>query len=403
MRLAITLSSSAARCAAACLAFLASLACSGAVGVARAQGTTTAAIATGTLVGTVRATPTGVALPYAVASIPALGLERFSGADGQFVVPNVPVGTHAVTVRRIGFVPQQLTVTLTAGGITRLDAQLTQIPVRLTAMNVRPAEPCKNPGLPDANKFPEVAQLVGLLRENAATARSLATQHPYAYAQYRALGSLVDDEVRITSVAAERIEGTREARYRPGRVVTTTGRGPARNSVMSLPTILDLADKAFIDNHCFRYGGVSVHAGERGDETWVRLDVRASDKLRSPDVHGVFYLDSATAQLRRMELDLSRADRLPSSLRGIRAVQATTTFLEIAPGLSVIDDVCGINWLQAGRNSLRSSHPAELQHVAAVRFDNPPPDIPALREFEQPVWAKGGRVARTSLSCAELP
>ncbi|MDP4355084.1 hypothetical protein QR504_25685, partial [Escherichia coli] len=84
-----------------------------------------------------------------------------------------------------------LTVNVSAGAITTLDAQLVQIPVRLTAMNVRPVEPCKKPGLPDATRFPEVAQLVGLLRENAATARTLATQHPYAYAQYRALGSLV--------------------------------------------------------------------------------------------------------------------------------------------------------------------------------------------------------------------
>ena len=397
---AITKSSSVMRRTAACLASLIML---GAATLARAQTAATGSTAVGTLVGTVRATPTGVALPYAVVSIAALRLERFSGANGQFVLPNVPVGTHTVTVRRIGFVPQQLTVTIIAGGSTRLDPMLTQIPVRLTAMNVRPAEPCKTPGLPDATKFPEVAQLVGLLRENAATARTLATQHPYSYAQYRALGSLVNDEVRLTSVVAERMEGMREVRYRPGRIVTTTGRGSMRSSVMTLPTILDLADQAFIDNHCFRYGGISVRAGEHGDETWVRLDVRASDKLRSPDVHGVFYLDSATAQLRRMELDLSRTDRLPGTLRSIRAVQATTTFLEIAPGLSVIDNVCGINWLQPSRDRLVTAHPAELQHVAAVQFGAPPPDVPALRDLPPPAWVKGGRVARTTLSCAELP
>ena len=359
--------------------------------------------AAGTLTGTVRATPTGVALPYAVVSIGALGLERFSGADGRFVMPNVPAGTHAVTVRRIGFVPQPFTVTITAGGITTLEAQLVQIPVRLTAMKVRPAEPCKTPGLPDPAKFPEVAQLVGLLRENAATARTLATQHPFVYAQYRALGSLVNDSVHLVSVVAERMVGVREVLYRPGRVVTTTGRGAARSSVMTLPTILDLTDKAFIDNHCFRYSGSSVHAGMQGDETWVRLDVRASDKLRSPDVHGVFYLDSATAQLRRMELELSRADRLPPGLRSVRVVQVTTTFLEIAPGLSVIDDVCGINWIRANSGRGEPAHPAELQHVAAVYFGAPPPDVPATRELPPPVWVKGGRIARTALSCAELP
>jgi hypothetical protein len=353
----------------------------------------------GTLSGTVRAAPTGTPLPYAVIAIPAVGVERFSGADGRFVVTDVPAGSHAVTVRRIGFVPQQSTVTITAGSITTLDAQLVQIPVRLTALLVRPVEPCTKPGLPDAAAVPEVAQLVGLLRENAATYRTIATQHPYAYAQYRALGTLVNDSVQLTSIVAERIDGVRAVRYRPGRVVTTTGSGLRASWVMSFPTVLDLVDQTFIDNHCFRYGGTS----HNGSETWVRLDVRAADKLKTPDVHGAFYLDSATAQLRRMELDLSRVDRLPRQLRGIRAVQATTTFLDIAPGLSIIDDVCGINWLHAGNRNEVPLHPAELQHVAAVRFENPPPDIPVLREFQKPAWTSGVRIARASLSCAELP
>jgi hypothetical protein len=354
---------------------------------------------TGTLSGTVRAAQTGTPLPYAVVSIPALALERFSGANGFFVLTDVPAGTHAVTVRRIGFVPQQSTVTITAGAVTTLDAPLVQIPVRLTSLIVRPVEPCKNPGLPDAARFPEVAQLVGLLRENAATYRTLARQHPYAYAQFRALGTLTRDSIQLASIVAERIEGVNDARYRPGRVVTTTGRGFSANAVMALPTVLDLVDPAFIANHCFRYGGSSAN----GNETWVRLDVRAADKLRSPDVHGAFYLDSATAQLRRMELDLSRVDRLPAALRGIRAVQATTTFLEIAPGLSIIDNVCAINWLTPTRRVATPLHPAELQHVAAVRFENPPPDIPALREFPRPSWSTGLRLARSALSCAEQP
>ena len=96
---------------------------------------------------------------------------------------DVPAGTHAVTVRRIGFVPQQFAVSITANTVTTLDAQFAQIPVRLTALTVRAAELCKTPGLPDAAQFPEVAQLVGLLRENAATYRTLAQLHPYAYAQ----------------------------------------------------------------------------------------------------------------------------------------------------------------------------------------------------------------------------
>lgn len=355
--------------------------------------------ATGTLIGTVRAAPTGTALPYAVIAIPALSRERFTGANGQFVMTDVPAGTHAVTVRRIGFVPQQFTVTITAGIATTLDPQLVQIPVRLSSLMVRPVEPCTTPGAPDPALFPEVAQLVALLRENAETYRSLATQHPYDYAQWRALAVMARDTMRLTSVVVEQVAGAKTARYRPGRVVTSTGRGANATVVMNLPTILDLVDQQFVDNHCFRFGGKSVN----GSETWVRLDIRAADRLRSPDVHGAFYLDSASAQLRRMELELSRVDRVPASLRGLRAVQVTTTFLDIAPGLSIIDNVCAINWVTPRSRFGPLPQPAELQRVAAVQFETPPPDVPALREFATPNWVAGIRVPRTRSSCAEQP
>lgn len=333
--------------------------------------------------GTVRAAPTDVPLPYAVVSIPALGLERFSGANGRYTLTDVPLGAHEVVVRRIGFMPQRITVRFVADSVSSLDVRLIQIPVRLAQLTVRPAEPCRNPGLPDSVKFPEVAMLVGLLRENAATHRTLANQHPYTYAQVRALGDLRGDTLSLGVPVAERIAGLRTPTYQPGRVVTTRGSGPFSQTTMALPTLLDLTAPAFIENHCFHYRGTSAHDGE----TWVRLDVRAADRLRTPDVHGEFQLDSATGQLRQMVLEMSRPDRLPSAFRGIRAVQVTTTFLEIAPGLSLADDVCAINWArQAGRRA--PVHSAEVQRVGAVAFESPPPDIAPLREFPRPAWPR---------------
>lgn len=335
------------------------------------------------LQGTVRAAPTDVPLPYAVVSIPALGIERFSGANGRYTILDVPLGSHEVVVRRIGFLPQRITVRFVADSVASLDVRLIQIPVRLAQLTVRPAEPCLKPGLPDSVKSPEVAMLVALLRENAATYRTLANQHPYTYAQVRALGDLRGDTLSLGVPVVERIEGLRTPVYQPGRVVTTRNSGPFAQTTMALPTLLDLTAPAFIENHCFHYRGTSAHDGE----TWVRLDVRAADRLRTPDVHGEFQLDSATGQLREMALEMSRPDRLPSWLRSIRAVQVTTRFLEIAPGLSLADDVCAINWIrQSGRRT--PVHSTELQHVGAVAFVSPPPDIAPLREFPRPPWPR---------------
>ena len=82
-------------------------------------------------------------------------------------------------------------------------------------------------------------------------------------------------------------------------------------------------------------------------------------------------------------------------------MQATTTFLEIAPGLSIINNVCGINWTTSTSRFSAPQHPSELQQVVAVQFASPPPDVPARQEFEAPRWAVGIRIARDRLSCAE--
>ncbi|MCO4100144.1 MAG: carboxypeptidase regulatory-like domain-containing protein [Gemmatimonas sp.] len=250
--------------------------------------------------------------------------ERFSGAEGQFLVPTVPAGTHELVVRRIGFVPQRQQVVVVANGTLALSISLRRVPVRLTGMTARPTNRCTSPSLPDSQRFPEV-----------------------------------------------------------------------RETFMAIPSIIDLADPAFVNNHCFTYAGAST----QGNETWFRLDVRASERLRTPDVHGAFFLDSATAQLRRMELELSRPDRLPSALRSVRSVIAHSTFVEIAPGLSILQSVCAINW-QKPRQGTRVSHGAELQHMLAWEFTTAPPDVERVTIRTAPRWRPATQLPGTVLPCA---
>jgi hypothetical protein len=353
---------------------------------------------TGALQGMVRAQTSMAPLPYAVVSVPSLSVERFTGASGVFLLPNLPVGTHDVTVRRLGFVAQQHRVTIAAGITTMLDVQLLQIPVRLATMRVRPVERCVAPGLPDATREPEVAQLVSLLRENAERYRLLVSQYPFVYAQRRAFGTIGVQEVFIDRVDSLLVQSRTRGRYAPGAVVSRVDAAIVREYSMALPTVLDLTDPAFHAVHCFQYGGASVH----GVETWWRMDVRAADSLRTPDVHGVFYVDSASSQLRRMQVELSRPDRLPSSLRSIRAVQAATRFLEIAPGLSIIDGVCAVNWLSTSRKPT-DRQPVELQQVTGYLFLTPPPDMAARVDRPPVPWVPKGRLPRATLTCDDLP
>lgn len=300
-----------------------------------------AAQGTGTLSVTVTAQQTGVALPYAVVALPERAVERFTDAAGRATIIALPTGGYDIAVRRIGFAPYRGRVVIEAGIVTTAAIALAQIPVQLTGMLVRPREVCTKPGLPDRTRDPAVYDVVELLRENADQFRLLTSQYPFRYATQRILAALADSAVFVQTVDTLVAESKSLGGYRPGRVVRDQ---------------------------------------------------------RAPDVHGTFFLDSATAQLRRMELELSRPDRLPHRLQGIRTVAVATTFREITPGLALVDRVCAINWQKPFQGRGRS-HPIELQQLTAYRFDVAPPDAPIVSAYDTPAWRPRTQVPLGLLWC----
>ncbi len=367
----------------------------------RAQG------ATGTLQGTVQgstqSSSTLVPLSYAVVGLPTLALERFTDGAGRFRLGELAPGRYEVVVRRIGYAPRTQTVQIVADRVTRLDVQLAVIPVRIASLTVRALARCTSPGVPDASAEPAVATLVALLRENADRYRLLASQYPFAYQHVRSLLLVNDDHEPATAVHVQLVDSidarsAARAEYRAGRVVQRQRfRGGLDEYSMALPTIMDLADNAFARAHCFAYGGRE----EKDGETWLRLDVRAADKINSPDVHGTFFLDSASAQLRRMDLELSRPDKLPSQLQHIEQVRVRTRFREIAPGLSIVDDICAVNRPKRKSALEPMELAAELQVLSAYAFREPPPDVSLAGRFETPAWRRGDMLPRSALWCVE--
>jgi len=367
--------------------------------VAALTGQPLRAQATGDLVIAVIAEQAEIPLPYAVISIPTLSIERFTDARGRLIVPALPVGTYQVTIRRLGYIPARLEVTITANVSHAHLVRLARVPQRLAGMQVKAIGGCERPGVPDEAQEPEVFMLVSLLRENADRYRLLASQYPFLAMQMRALAEVQDDAVLLQSVDSTSVLSATKAGYKAGRVVQRSGGLYS----MAIPSILDLADDEFARTHCFFYGGASVDSSVRGTETWLRLDVRAANRLSDPDVHGSFFLDSATAQLRRMELELSRPDKLPRALGSIAAVTAKTTFVEIASGLSVIESICAVTRLKppTGRraNPSATSTPVELQQIMRYRFTTPPPDVDSTRDFPVPSWRAGQARPRASIWC----
>ncbi len=357
---------------------------------------------TGTLRGSVSAQPADLPLGYAVISLPQLSIERFTDDQGRFTLIELTPGRYDLLVRRVGFSPYRGTVVIERGVTTTTAVQLTPIPVQLASVTVEAPSRCVSPGAPNLSSNRDVAALVSLLRENAERYRLLVSEHPFVYAQVRTLGTVYSaaSPFILQQVDTSVTRAVAQPGYRPGRVVRRERASDGdMQYIMSIPSIIDLADDAFARTHCFSYGGRETH----DSETWLRLDVRAFDKLPSPDVHGSFYLDSATSQLRSMRLELSRPDRLPRELGGIAGVMVFTRFLEIAPGLSIVQSMCGVSRPTADRRRRIASAQlqGELQELASYRFTNPPVGVLAANELPVPRWSIGGELSRSALWCME--
>ncbi len=324
-------------------------------------------------------------LPYAVVSLAGESGEQFTDSRGQLTLLSVAPGGYRMTIRRIGFAPITQQVTAIADSVVRLSVRMHRLPQVLRSLRVSTMRACATPGRP-GNAEPELEALVNLVQENAARHRLLAQQYPFTSYMRRLNGDLRESALYVVRLENLVISSSTKAEYRAGRVI----RGGRNNYTMALPSVLDLAGDEFARAHCFFFGGVSTDSSERGQETWLRLDVVPADALNSPDVHGSFYIDSATASLRKMELSLTRVDKLPSQVSRIADLRVVSRFMEIADGLSVLSDVCAVtSLLLPVKNSNpvpAEAQPVELQKITGYLFHKAPPDMTVNRGYDVPPW-----------------
>lgn len=102
---------------------------------------------TGRIMGQVSAAANARPMAGAQVAIPSLGLGGLTGADGRYLILNVPAGTHVVSVQLIGYAVVEQEVTVGAGETATLDFSLAETAVSLeeivvtgTAAEVRARE-----------------------------------------------------------------------------------------------------------------------------------------------------------------------------------------------------------------------------------------------------------------------
>jgi hypothetical protein len=288
------------------------------------------------LVGVVVSRSTGERLAFSIVGLPRLGHERFATDSGVFHFTNLPRGPVAVRVRRLGYLPLDTVVVVGPSQPDTVRIALPRVAVRLGEVTVRAFPPCLNPGAPLIEKDSALTVIFNQIRMNAEQYKFLSEQYPF-YSTMEVIRSSrvkTDGQTRIDSHRVGRIEAKSEWKYKPGRVVQRRG----TNFYFHIPTLVDFADRDFIAQHCFHFGGVEDVDGEK----FLRVQVVAAESIRQPDVNGSIYIDPVNFQVRRTLLRLSRITR---EMRLLMDFEVTTEFREIMTSIPIIASVASVEKL----------------------------------------------------------
>ena len=287
-----------------------------------------------TIVGVVVAQESGERLAHSVIAIPSLEIRRFADDSGTFVLRDLPAGSFVVHVRRLGYAPKDVMLTVRGGAHDSLRVQLTRVAVKLASVQVRADPPCTTPGL-RAVKDSALTTLLTQLRMNGEQYRLLAEKYPFVYAQERIVSSeLKSGETRIDTIDTLVVASKPLWRYRPGEILTRLGGRQRRELLFNIPTLLDFADPLFLDNHCFADGGLDHVQGR----DLIRIDLVAWSRIKNPDVNGSIFLDPETFQIRRSVLRLSRNPKVS----GLMGLEVTTVFQEALASIPIVSQVLGV-------------------------------------------------------------
>ena len=310
------------------------------------------------LAGTIVARETGERLGYAVVDVGGQGRAQFANDSGAFFFGDLATAVVSLRVRRLGYQPLDTSIVLDRGATTNVRIALERVAVRLREVTVSSMPPCKKPGAPKKND----TTLYGVftqLRMNAEQYRLLTEKHPLHYLLHVELSRRLksDGSVTLDSSMEQRIDAAPKWRYKPGNVVTRQGPG----WFVHLPVLVDFADKSFIEHHCFHYAGRSVV----GSDSLIRLEVVASERLRSFDVSGSIFLDPVNFQIRRTRLELT----LPWGRFGdVVEFRMTSEFQEILPSISILSRVDAVQRMDPGITRLDHDEAYETQILQAYQF-----------------------------------
>jgi hypothetical protein len=331
---------------------------------------TVLAQASGNLSGVVLSTSEGRGVAHAVIALPSLGIERFTNVTGAFHLSGLPDGNVRIQVRRLGYAPLELTVAVVADSTVTIEIPLERIAISLSSIRVTAMPPCKDPGPPDPHSDSTFATLFSQVALNARQYRLLAERYPFTYVMVAR--HVYGDSTTFVAAGdpdTMRIAALTDWRYAPGRIAAPQySRARGRHIFVHLLTLVDLADQAFIENHCFHHAGIVATEAF----TAYRIDFAPASRIRTPDFSGEIYIDTTSYQVRRT---IFRLEPL-AGMRGLTSMSVTTDFVEVMPGIPIVANVVSEQTFDTRRRGIRYPRAVESQWLVEVKFLGRRPDDP---------------------------
>ncbi|MEO5590688.1 MAG: carboxypeptidase regulatory-like domain-containing protein [Gemmatimonadaceae bacterium] len=317
-----------------------------------------------TFTGTVVADGTGMPLPYSAVTIDPVGRERFTDQSGGFTFYGIPAGAYRVRVRQLGYIPLDTTIQIGPRASVSQVLVMTRIATALAGVQV--SAPPRLCIVPDEYGFVgdiELATVLAEVRKNADRERLLRKTYPFEYRMAQS-HSTVDLVTRKATIRYDTMQFRSDDnwRYRKGRVVSDDrNRLFGEIRVMRLPTLADLADRAFLTAHCFKYSGIS----DFGGLPTYRIDFAPDSALIAPDVEGSIFIDSASYLIKRAEFRLTRGGTVKPPILGMSVI---TTSREILPNVALFDMIVSAQPLGAEVPGANPTEFRERQQLLSFRF-----------------------------------
>jgi hypothetical protein len=360
--------------------------CAGALGAQVTPGAAPPPAAEGgTISGEIVAEGTGTPIPFSTVRLQPLGRERFTDRNGTFTWYDIPPGEYRMQVKMLGYLPFDTAITVKSRTTAAVTVTMTRIPTSLDEVQVSaPPRKCLYPDEMGYVEDPELATVLNEAKKNAQREQLLRRTYPFEY-QLAQSHDTYDPVTRTSAMQYDTVTYRSDDswRYRKGKVVSDDRNrifGDVR--LMRLPTLGDLADRIFLAAHCFKYSGVVDDNGIPSH----RIDFLPDSTLRSPDVEGSIYLDSATYLIRRAQFRLTRGGTVKPPILGM---EVTTTYKEILPNVALFDEIKSVQPLSGATPGGRPKEFREVQHLLSYRFllNGPPGTSPGHK------WIPAGDAA----------